>query len=155
MAEEAAVFENSTVAANCGGDSLTGITGGVFEGDVVCLEAGAIDLNSLGKEGPASLFGVERIRDDDVFGRLAHTKEGNVGVVLSDNDTLVIRPWSDVNEDAAGSAVRIGRREGMVIERHLDSGKVGCAVDVSLARGRDGHIDVGGVGTDRQSKQKW
>ena len=53
MAEEAAVFEDGAVAAVGDGDGLAGVAGGVLEGDVVGLEAGAVDLDGFGEEGSA------------------------------------------------------------------------------------------------------
>ena len=53
MAEEAAVFEDAAVGAVGYGDGLAGVAGGVFEGEVVGFEAGAVDLDGLGEEGAA------------------------------------------------------------------------------------------------------
>ena len=125
MAEEAAVLEDAAVAAVGDGDGLAGVAGGVLEGDVVGLEAGAVDLDGLGEEGAAGGLGVERVGDDDVCGGFAEADEGDVGVVLGDDDALVIGAGGDLDEDAAGRAVGVGRGEGMVVERVLDGGEGG------------------------------
>ena len=106
MAEEAAVLEDAAVAAVGYGDGLAGVAGGVLEGDVVGLEAGAVDLDGFGEEGAAGGLGVERVGDDDVFGGFAHADEGDVGVVLGDDDALVIGAGGDLDEDAAASGLR-------------------------------------------------
>ena len=68
MAEEAAVLEDAAVGAVGYGYGLAGVAGGVFEGEVVGFEAGAVDLYGFGEEGAAGLFCVERVGDDYVFG---------------------------------------------------------------------------------------
>ena len=68
MAEEAAVFEDGAVGADGDGDGLAGVAGGVFEGEVVGFETGAIDLDGFSKEGAAGLFGIQAVGDDDVLG---------------------------------------------------------------------------------------
>ena len=92
----------AAVGAVGDGDGLAGVACGVFEGDVVGFEAGAVDLDGFGEEGAAGCFRVERVGDDDVFGRFAHAEEGDVGVVLGDDDALVIGAGGDLDEDAAG-----------------------------------------------------
>src|SRR3984885_13480664 len=71
MAKEAAVFEDAAVGTVGYSDGLAGIARGVFEGDVVGLEAGAVDLDGFSEEGAAGGFRVERVGDDNVFGRFA------------------------------------------------------------------------------------
>ena len=133
MAEEAAVLEDGAVAAIGDGYGLAGIACGVFEGDVVGFEAGAVDFDGLGEEGAACGFGVEGVGDDDIGGGFAGADEGDVVVVLGDDDALVIDAGCDLDEDAAGGAVGVGGGEGMVIEGVLDGGE-------------DGEVFVAGVG---------
>ena len=125
MTEEAAVLEDGAVAAIYDGDGLAGVACGVLEGDVVGLESGAVDLDCLGEEGAAGGFGVEGVGDDDVGGGFAGADEGDVVVVLGDDDALVVDAGGDLDEDAAGSAVRIWGGEGVVIEGILDGGEDG------------------------------
>ncbi len=137
MAEEAAVFEDAAVAAVGYGDGLAGVAGGVLEGDVVGLEAGAVDLDGFGEEGAAGGFGVEGVGDDDVFGGFAHADEGDVGVVLGDDDALVIGAGGDLDVDAAA-----GAGPGVVVEGVLDGGEDGevlrCRGWRAVRRGRRG-----------------
>src|SRR5437879_1215291 len=58
MTEEAAVFEDAAVGPVGCGDCLAAVACGVFEGDVVGLEAGAVDLYGFGEEGASGLLGV-------------------------------------------------------------------------------------------------
>ena len=127
MAEEAAVLEDGAVAPDGDGDGLAGVAGGVLEGEVVGLEAGTVDLDGFGEEGPAGLLGVERVGDDDVFRGFAHADKSDVGVVLRDDDPLVIRAGSDFDEDSPTRAC-----EGMVIHRHLDGGELGGGFNAGL-----------------------
>ena len=149
VAEEAAVFEDAAVAAVGYGDGLAGVAGGVLEGDVIRFEAGAVDLDGFSEEGAASDTGVERVGDDDVGGRFAEADEGDVVVVLGDDDALVVGAGDDLDEDAAGSAIGVGRGEGVVVER-VDDGGEGGEVLVAGLRVRGGRVDadmdVGGVG---------
>src|SRR3979490_1474787 len=66
VAEEAAVFEDAAVGAVGYGDGVVGVAGGVFEGDVVGFEAGAVDLYGFGEEGAAGGLGVEGVGYDYV-----------------------------------------------------------------------------------------
>ena len=59
MAEEAAVLEDGAVGADGGGYGLTGVAGGVLEGEVVGLEAVTVDLRGLSEEGAAGSLGVQ------------------------------------------------------------------------------------------------
>ena len=145
MAEEAAVLEDGAVAAVGDGYGLAGVAGGVLEGDVVGLEAGAVDLDGLGEEGAAGGLGVERVGDDDFFGRFAEADEGDVVVVLRDDDALVVGAGDDLDEDAAGSAVGVRGGEWMVVERVLDGGEGGevLVAGVGVRRvGVDADVDV-------------
>ena len=145
MAEEAAVLEDGAVAAIGYGDGLAGVAGGVLEGDVVGLEAGAVDLDGLGEEGAAGDFGVERVGDDDVVGGFAGADEGDVVVVLGDDDALVVGAGGDLDEDAAGGAVGVGGGEGVVIEGVLDGGEDGEVLVAGVGvwcRGGDSDVDV-------------
>jgi hypothetical protein len=149
MAEEAAVFEDGAVAAVGYGYGLAGVAGGVLEGDVVGLEAGAVDLDGLGEEGAAGGFGVEGVGDDDVGGGFAHADESDVVVVLGDDDALVIGARGDLDEDAAGCAVGVGCGKGVVIECVDDGGEGGevLIAGVGVRRGGvDADVDVGCVG---------
>ena len=56
VAEEAAVLEDGAVGADGDGDGLAGVAGGVFEGEVVGFEAGAVDFDGFGEEGAAGLL---------------------------------------------------------------------------------------------------
>ena len=140
MAEEAAVLEDGAVGANSDGDGLTGVAGGVFEGEVVGFETGAVDLDGFRKEGAASLFGIQAVGDDDVFGRVAGAEKRDVGVVLRDVDALMIRTGRDLDEDATAAT-----GPGMMVERHLDGGEFGGAFDAGLHVGGDANVDVLGV----------
>ncbi len=101
MAEEADVLEDGAVGADGGGDGLAGVAGGVFEGEVVGFEAVAVDLGGFGEEGAAGGAGVEGVGDDGVFGLGAEAEEGDVPVVLGDDDALVVGAGGDLDEDAA------------------------------------------------------
>ena len=68
------MLEDCAVGANRRGDGLPGIAGGVFEGDVIGLEAGAVDLYGFGEEGAAGLLCIERVGDHDVLGRSAFSE---------------------------------------------------------------------------------
>ena len=127
----------AAVGADGGGDGLAGVAGGVFEGEVVGFEAGAVDLDGFGEEGAAGLLGVEGVGDDDVFGRFAYAEEGDVGVVLGDDDALVVDAGGDLDEDAAAGA---GRR-GVMVEGVLDGGEDG-AVFVAGVGVRGGGVDA-------------
>ena len=59
VAEEAAVFEDGSVAAIGDSDGLAGVAGGVLKGDVVGFKAGAVDLYGFSEEGAAGDLGVE------------------------------------------------------------------------------------------------
>src|SRR5260370_1126382 len=48
VAEEATVLEYGSIAAVGSRDRLAGVAGGILEGDVVGLEAGAVDLDGFG-----------------------------------------------------------------------------------------------------------
>ena len=141
VAEEAAMLEDAAVAAVGDSDGLAGVAGGVLEGDVIGLEAGAVDFDCLGKEGAAGGARVERVSDDDVGGRLAEADEGDVVVVLSDDDALVVGAGDDLDVDAAGCAVGIGRGEGVVVEC-VDDGGEGGEVFVAGRGGAGGGIDA-------------
>ena len=121
MAEEAAVLEDAAVAAIGYGYGLAGVAGGVFEGDVVGFEAGAVDLDGFGEEGAAGGFGVEGVGDDDVFGGFALADEGDVGVVLGDDDALVIGAGGDLDVDASA-----GAGPGVMVHGVLDGGEDGA-----------------------------
>ena len=101
VSEEAAVFEDAAVGAVGYGDGLAGVAGGILEGDVVGFEAGAVDLDGFGEESAPGGFGVEGVRDDDIFGGFACTDEGDVGVVLRNDDPLVIGSGGDLDVDAS------------------------------------------------------
>ena len=160
MAEEAAVFEDASVAAIGYGYGLAGVSGGVLEGDVVGLEACPVDLDGLGEESAACGLGIERIGDDDFAGSLAEADERDVVVVLGDDDALVIRAGNDLDEHAAGCAVGIRRGEGMVVER-VDDGGEGGEVLVAGRGGTGGgiHADVNvgcrGRGRDGEGQKGW
>ena len=96
------MFEDGAVGAVSYGDGLAGVACGVLEGEVVRFESRTFDLDGLGEEGSAGLLCVKAVGDDDVFGRVAHAEKGDVGVVLRDDDALVIGAGSDLDEDAAG-----------------------------------------------------
>ena len=153
MPEEAAALEDGAVAADGDRNGLTGVPGSVLEGKIVGLEAGAIDLHGFGEEGSAGLLRVERVGDDDVFRRFAHADQGDVGVVLRDDDALVIRAGSDLDVHAPARA-----REGMVVQRHLDGRKLSGGFDAGLDVGRDADVNILGrrQGTqgDAGSKEK-
>ena len=129
MAEEAAVLEDSAVGADGGGDGLAGVAGGVLEGEVVGLEGVAIDLGCFGEEGAACGFGIEGVGDDGVLGCFAKTDERDVGVVLRDDDALVIDARNDGDDDSVA-----GWSERVVVERVLDGGEVVCAGDAAARR---------------------
>ncbi len=89
-----------------------------FEGEIVGFEAGVHRRVQFGEEeGSSGLFGIERVGNDDVFRLLAHADEGDVGVVLGDDDALVIDAGFDLDVDAA-----VFSGEGVVVHRHLDGG---------------------------------
>lgn len=136
MADEAAVLEDGAVGAHSDSDSLAGVAGGVLEGDVVGLEARAVDLDSFSKEGSASLFCIEAVGDDDVFGALTLADQCDVGVVRGDDDALVVCTGFDLYIDAA-----IFPRPGVMIERVLDGGEDG-AVFIARVGVRGGGIDA-------------
>ncbi len=146
MAEEAAVFEDAAVGAVGYGDSLSGVAGGVFEGEVVGFEAGAVDLYGFGEEGAAGLFRIERVGDDDVFGGFAFAEEGDVGVVLGDDDALVIGAGGDLDVDAAtGTGPRV------MVHGVLNGGEDGAVFVAGCGGwggGVDADVDVLGVGED-------
>ena len=80
-----------------------------------------------------------------MFRRFAEADEGDVGVVLGNDDALVIDAGHDLDEDAAGGAVGVGRGEGVVVEG-VDDGGEGCgAVDAGGDGGVYADVDVGGV----------
>ena len=67
-------------------------------------------------------------------------------MVLSDDDALAVGAGGDLDEDAAGCAVRVGGGEGMVVHGHDDGAELFCALDAGLDVGGDTDVDVGGVG---------
>ena len=56
MAEEAAVLEDGAVGADSDGDGLTSVSGGVFKGDVVGLEARPLTSTVSVKKVPPACF---------------------------------------------------------------------------------------------------
>ena len=56
MAEEAAMLEDGALAAIGYGDGLSGVVRSVFEGDVVGLEARAVDLDGFRKKVPPAVL---------------------------------------------------------------------------------------------------
>ena len=142
VAEEAAVLEDGTVGADGGGDGLAGIVCCVLKGEVVGLEAVAVDLGGLGEEGSAGGPGVQGVGDDDLLRGLAHAEEGDVGVVLGDDDALVIGAGGDLDEDAAGRAVGTFARERVMVKGHLDGGEFGDGFDAGFEDGVDAYVDV-------------
>jgi len=155
MAEEAAVLEDRAVAAVSDSNCLTGIACSVLERDVIGFKSGAVDLYRLGEKGATRLLCVERVGNDDIFRRFAHPDERNVWMILGDDDSFVIDAGSDMDENATGGAVRVRCSKRMMIERHLDGGKIGCAIDVAFACRRDGDVDISCMGSDREGEQKW
>ena len=149
MPEEAAVLEDAAVATVGHGDGLAGVPSGVLEGDVVRFEAGGVDLDGFSEEGAAGDAGIEGVSDDDFRRRFAEADEGDVVVILGDDDALVIDAGDDLDEDAAGRAVGVGRGEGVVVER-VDDGGEGNEILVAgrghAGRGIDADVDVGGDG---------
>jgi hypothetical protein len=140
VAEEAAVFEDAAVGANGCGDGLAGVAGGVFEGDVVGFETGAVDLNGFGEEGAAGVLCVEGVGDNDVFGRFAFAEESDVGVILGDDDAFMIGAGGDLDVHAAAWT-----GPGMVVQGILDGGEDGLVfvARVSVRRGGiDADVDV-------------
>jgi hypothetical protein len=136
VAQEATVFEDAAVRANGCGDSLAGVACGVFEGDVVGFEAGAVDLYGFGEEGAAGLLCVQGVGDDDVLRSFAHAEEGDVRVILRDDDALVVGAGGDLDLDAAAWT-----GPGMVVHGVLDGGEDG-AVFVAGRGGWSGRIDA-------------
>lgn len=143
MAEEAAVLKYGAVAAIGYGDGLSGVARCVFEGDVVGLEARAIDLDGFGEEGPAGRFGVERVGDDDILGRFAQAGERDVKMIPRDDDAFGVGAGDDLDIDAAGMS-----SEGVLVKRVLNSrkGGEGFTAWISLRGGGvDAYVDVDGV----------
>ena len=141
MAEEADVLEDGAVRADGRGDGLTGVAGGVLDGEIVGLEVVGVDFESLGEVGSAGLAGVEGVGDDDVGRSGTHADEGHAGAVLGDDDALVVGAGVDLDEDAAGAGV------GGVVHGHLDGGVLGGGVDAGFDVGADADVDVGVRGT--------
>ncbi len=141
VAEDAAVLEDGAVGADGDGDGLTGVAGGVLKGQVVGLEAGSVDADGLGEKGSAGLFGVHGICDDDVFGSLAFADEGDVGVVLRDDDALMVDSRFNFDVDASSSS-----GEGVVVHGHLDGRELVCAFDAGLDVVGDANVNVLGEG---------
>ncbi len=151
------MLEDGAVGADGGGDGLAGVAGGVLEGEVVGFEAVAVDLGGFGEEGAAGGFGVEGVGDDDVVGGLADAEEGDVLVVLGDDDALVVGAGGDLDEDAAA-----GAGEGVMVERVLDGGEDGLLFAAGLfgagmgGAGLDADVDVlgeGGSGEEKEGEQ--
>src|ERR1035441_5965739 len=110
MAEKAAVLEDGSIGAHCGRDSLTSVAGGVFKSQVVCLKSCAVDLDSFSEEGSTGLFGVKAVGDDHIGGRLAHADQRDIGVVLRNDDALVIDAGRNLDKNAARLAVPADRK---------------------------------------------
>ena len=70
VAEKAAVLEDGAIAAIGHRDRLPGIARCVLKCNIVRLEARPVDLDRLGKEGASGSAGVQRIRNDHIFGDL-------------------------------------------------------------------------------------
>ncbi len=105
------------------------------------MEAGGVDLDGFGEEGAPGGLGVEGVGDDDVRWGLAEADEGDVGVVLGDDDALVVGAGDDLDEGAAKGAVGVRRGEGVVVEGVLD-GREGGAIFVAGGGWRSGRIDA-------------
>ena len=61
----------------------------------------------------------------------------------------VIGAGSDLDEDAAGLAIGVDAGEGMMVERHLNSGVFGGALDAGFDVAGDANVDVLGASNGR------
>jgi hypothetical protein len=152
MAEEAAMLEDGAVTAIGYGDGLSGVARCVFEGDVVGLEARAVDLDGFGEEGPAGRFGVQRVGDDNILGRLAQADEGDVRMILRDDDAFAVGAGDDLDIDAASMS-----SEGVVVERVLHGRKGGEVLTAWInvrGGGVDADVDVDGVKREGENEHR-
>ena len=152
MAEEAAVFENGPVRSHNDCDRLTGIARGIFEGEIVCLEARTIDLDGFGEERATRLLCVEAVRDNNVRRRLALTDQRDVGMVLGYIYSFVIDARFNFNEHPAKLSIWAGFWEGVMIQGHLNCGEFGRAFDSGFDIRRDSNMDILRVSDDSQEQ---
>jgi len=155
VAKQTAMPEYGAVGAVGDSNGLTVVSSAVLDGEVVGFEARAFNLHSCGQVGSARLRCVERVGDDDVGGRFALTDESDVGVVLGDEEALVIGARDDLDDDAAWGAVWVECGEGMVVEGVLNGWKdsaifiAGCCEWCCRV---DADIHIGGA--QRESKSQ-
>jgi hypothetical protein len=69
-------------------------------------------FDGLGEEGAAGDAGIEAVGDDDVVGRVCPADEGDVGVVLGDDDALVVVPGTISMKTRASFPFRDGPGQG-------------------------------------------
>jgi hypothetical protein len=67
-------------------------------------------------------------------------------VVLGDDEALMVGGGGDLDEDAAGGSVAVGRGDEVMVKDYLDGRGLADSFDAGLDGGRDADVDAGSVG---------